>query len=51
MVQNISLAGLEETLKTAGNFFLKPKYQECKYTHILYAAVQILKIKYYAWNV
>lgn len=35
MVQTISLAGLEEG----------------KYTHILYATVQKLKIKYYAWSV
>lgn len=48
MVQTISLAGLEETLKSAANFVFKAKYKECKYIHILYAAVQILKIKYYA---
>lgn len=50
MVQTISLAGLEETLKSAANFVFKAKYKECKYIHILYAAVQILKIKYYAWS-
>lgn len=49
MVQTISLAGLEETLKTAAIFFFfKAKYKEGKYTHILYGTVQILKIKYYA---